>query len=83
MLCSWLVYSEHLAMQHVPGIQVSFLEQPKLSYGMIVQGGDISFLPGLEDFINGLLRKLILEQYTLPSGYTLPIAPGGGHEVGP
>jgi hypothetical protein len=62
-------------------VQMSFLEQPRLSYGLIIQGGDISFVPGLEDFINGVLRKSVLEQYTLPGGYTLPIAPGGGHEV--
>ena len=60
---------------------MSLLEQPKLSYGLIVQGGDISFLPGLEEFINGVLRKSVLEQYTLPGGFKLPIAPGGGHEV--
>ena len=60
---------------------MSLLEQPRLSYGLIIQGGDISFVPGLEDFINGMLRNSVLEQYTLPGGYTLPIAPGGGHEV--
>lgn len=62
-------------------VQMSLLEQPRLSYGLIIQGGDISFVPGLEDFINGVLRNSILERYTLPGGYTLPIAPGGGHEV--
>ena len=29
-----------------------------------------------------MLRHSVLEQYTLPGGFTLPIAPGGGHEVG-
>lgn len=38
-------------------MQVSLLEQPRLSYGLIVQGGDISFLPGLEAFINSVLRE--------------------------
>lgn len=62
-------------------MQVSLLEQPRLSYGLIIQGGDISFLPGLEEFINSVLRNSLLEQYTLPGGYTLPIAPNGGREV--
>ena len=70
-------------MLHISAVQVSFLEQPKLSYGMIIQGGDISFLPGLEDYINGMLRNCLLEQYILPGGYTLPLAPGGGHQVCP
>ena len=48
----------------------------------MIQGGDISFLPGLEEFVNRVLRNSVLEQYTLPGGFTLPIAPGGGHEVG-
>ncbi|CAL5226034.1 g8845 [Coccomyxa viridis] len=68
-------------MPVVGAIKVSFLEEAKLSYGMIIQGGDITFLPGLENFINGVLRNCILEQYTLPGGYTLPVAPGGGHEM--
>ena len=62
-------------------MKVSLLEQPRLSYGLIIQGGDISFLPGLETFINDILRNSVLEQYTLPGGYTLPLLPGGGREV--
>ena len=38
-------------------VQVSLLEQPKLSYGLIIQGGDVSFLPNFEGSINCMLRK--------------------------
>ena len=62
-------------------MKVSLLEQPRLSYGLIIQGGDISFLPGLETFINSVLRNSILEQYTLPGGFILPLSPAGGREV--
>ena len=34
-----------------------------------------------ETFINSVLRDSVLEQYTLPGGYTLPLLPGGGREV--
>lgn len=62
-------------------MKVSLLEQPRLSYGLIIQGGDISFLPGLETFINNVLRNSVLDQYTLPDGFILPLSPGGGREV--
>ena len=42
-----------------PYVQVSLLEQPQISYSLIVQGGDISFLPGLEVFINNVLREQV------------------------
>lgn len=38
---------------------MSLLEQPQISYSLIVQGGDISFLPGLEVFINNVLREQV------------------------
>ncbi len=58
------------------------MEQPRLLYGLIIQAGDITFLPGLEVFLNSVLRNSILVQYTLPAGCVLPIAPAGGTEVG-
>lgn len=62
-------------------LQISLVEQPHLSYSIMVQGGDISFLPGLEVFINTLLKDVVLRPYIAPQGFTLPLVPGGGREV--
>jgi hypothetical protein len=62
-------------------VQISLVEQPHLSYSLNVQGGDITFLPGLELFINNLLRDIVMRPYIVPDGYTLPLVPGGGREA--
>ncbi len=61
--------------------QVSLVDPPDLSYALILQGGDITFLPGLEVFINSLIKDVILQPFIWPHGYTIPLAPGGGREV--
>lgn len=59
-------------------MQVSLVEQPTVSYGIVVQGGDISFLPGLETFINNFLRDHVLQPYVLPEGVSVPLDPEAG-----
>lgn len=59
------------------------MEPPDLSYQLILQGGDITFLPGLEVFINSLLKDVLLRPYVWPDGFTVPLVPGGGREVRP
>lgn len=54
------------------------MEQPTVSYGIVVQGGDISFLPGLEAFINNFLRDHVLQPYILPEGVSVPLDPSAG-----
>ena len=61
--------------------QVSLVDPPELSYALILQGGDITFLPGLEVFINSIIKDVVLRPFVWPDGYTIPLAPGGGHEV--
>lgn len=53
--------------------QVSLVSQPDFSYNLSVQGGDITFLPGLEAFINSFVRDLVLRPYVLPEGFRLAI----------
>ncbi len=60
---------------------MSLVEPPDLSYQLILQGGDITFLPGLEVFINSLLKDVLLRPYVWPDGFTIPLVPGGGREV--
>lgn len=62
---------------------MSLVEPPDLSYQLILQGGDITFLPGLEVFINSLLKDVLLCPYVWPDGFTVPLVPGGGREVRP
>ncbi|BDA51337.1 Synaptotagmin-2 [Coccomyxa sp. Obi] len=65
----------------VGGVKVSLVDPPDLSYQLILQGGDITFLPGLEVFINSLLRDVLLRPYVWPDGFTVPLVPGGGREL--
>lgn len=57
------------------------MEPPNFSYGLVVQGGDITFLPGLESWLNGFIKTAVLQPYILPDGVTVPLAPGCGREA--
>ena len=57
-------------------LQVSLVSQPEFSYNLSVQGGDITFLPGLEAFINSFVRETVLQPYILPEGYRIPLDGG-------
>ena len=58
------------------------VSQPEFSYSLSVQGGDITFLPGLEVFINSFVRDIVLRPYVLPEGFKLPLdAEAGEREV--
>lgn len=61
--------------------QVALVEPPDFSYGLMIQGGDISFMPGLESWLNGFIKTAVLQPYILPDGVTVPLAPGCGREV--
>ena len=56
--------------------QVSLLDMPQFSYNLNVYGGDVTFLPGLEVWLNSLLRDTVFQPLILPEGRTIPIAPG-------
>lgn len=49
---------------------------PQFSYNLNVYGGDVTFLPGLEVWLNSLLRDTVFQPLILPEGRTIPIAPG-------
>ncbi|MCJ1425923.1 hypothetical protein MMC29_003824 [Sticta canariensis] len=71
-------------VNHVPvvgALKVSLVSQPEFSYNLSVQGGDITFLPGLEAFINSFVRETVLQPYILPEGFRLPLDAGGVLEV--
>ena len=57
------------------------MEPPDFSYGLVIQGGDITFLPGLESWLNGFIKNAVLQPYILPDGVLVPLAPGCGREV--
>lgn len=59
------------------------MSQPEFSYSLSVQGGDITFLPGLEVFINSFVRDAVLRPYVLPEGFRVPLDSSMGQmEVG-
>lgn len=53
----------------VGAVKVSFIEQPSFTYNAVCYDGDISFVPGLEAWLNGLLRDKLLCHYVLPDGW--------------
>jgi hypothetical protein len=61
--------------------QVALVEPPDFSYGLVVQGGDLTFLPGLESWLNSFIKTSLLQPYILPDGVTVPLAPGCGREA--
>ena len=54
-------------------VQISLVAQPEFTYNLSVQGGDITFLPGLEVFINSFIRESLLRPYVLPEGLNVSL----------
>lgn len=46
--------------------QVAFTEVPKFAFDLTVWGGDLSVLPGLETWLQGLIKDAVLRPYVLP-----------------
>ncbi|KAL4853047.1 Synaptotagmin-2 [Chlorella vulgaris] len=53
-------------------VQVSFTEMPRFSFDMSALGGDVSILPGLENWMHGLVRDSLLQPFVLPEKYVIP-----------
>ncbi|KAK9838568.1 hypothetical protein WJX81_007714 [Elliptochloris bilobata] len=59
----------------VAGIQVAFVEMPKFHFDLNVYGGDVTFLPGIEQWLRHVAREKVLRAYTLPQRYTYALDP--------
>ena len=57
------------------GLQVSLVEEPDFSFSIQLQGGDITFLPGLELWLSSFIKDVLLQPYVLPEGVTIPLDP--------
>ena len=55
--------------------QVSLVEEPDFSFSIQLQGGDITFLPGLELWLSSFIKDVLLQPYVLPEGVTIPLDP--------
>ena len=56
-------------------LQVSLVEEPDFSFSIQLQGGDITFLPGLELWLSSFIKDVLLQPYVLPEGVTIPLDP--------
>ena len=51
------------------------MDAPEFAYSLNIQGGDVTFLPGLEAWLNNFIKSMVLGPYILPEGITIPIDP--------
>ena len=54
-------------------LQISLVEMPSFSFNINVYGGDITFLPGVEKWINWFIETRVLRPYVLPERLTVPV----------
>ena len=54
-------------------VQMSLVEMPSFSFNINVYGGDITFLPGVEKWINWFIETRVLRPYVLPERVTVPV----------
>ena len=54
-------------------VQISLVEMPSFSFNINVYGGDITFLPGVEKWINWFIETRVLRPYVLPERLTVPV----------
>lgn len=57
---------------------MSLVEPPDFSFKIQLQGGDITFLPGLEVWLTSFIKDALLQPYVLPEGITIPLDPNLG-----
>lgn len=57
-------------------LQVSLVGQPDFSFDLNVYGGDLTILPGLEGFLSGFIRDIVLQPYVLPEKLVFPLVAG-------
>lgn len=62
---------------------MSLVEPPDFSFNIQLQGGDITFLPGLEIWITDFIKSAVLEPYVLPEGMTIPLDPSANKAEAP
>ena len=54
-------------------VQISLVEMPSFSFNINVYGGDITFLPGVEKWINWFIETRVLRPYVLPERLMVPV----------
>ncbi len=54
-------------------LQISLVEMPSFSFNINVYGGDITFLPGVEKWINWFIETRVLRPYVLPERLKVPV----------
>lgn len=54
-------------------LQISLVEMPSFSFNINCYGGDITFLPGVEKWINWFIETRVLRPYVLPERLTVPV----------
>lgn len=59
--------------QLAAALQISLVEMPSFSFNINVYGGDITFLPGVEKWINWFIETRVLRPYVLPERLTVPV----------
>ena len=59
--------------RHATLLQISLVEMPSFSFNINVYGGDITFLPGVEKWINWFIETRVLRPYVLPERLTVPV----------
>eukprot|EP00884_Botryococcus_braunii_P016033 jgi/Botrbrau1/3112/Bobra.0070s0089.2 len=64
----------------ISAIQVSFVGMPKYSFDLRVYGGNVRMLPGVQAYLNQLVRDS-LRPYTLPEKIIIPVMEQGENDV--
>ena len=60
-------------LHHYLQPQISLVEMPSFSFNINCYGGDITFLPGVEKWINWFIESRVLRPYVLPERLTVPV----------
>ncbi|PSC68066.1 Extended synaptotagmin-3 isoform A [Micractinium conductrix] len=57
----------------IGAVQVAFTQVPSFSFDLTVLGGDASLLPGLEAWMNGMIKDTLLQPFVLPERLVIPM----------
>ena len=66
-------WTHHEGAQGPLCVKISLVEMPSFSFNINVYGGDITFMPGVEKWINWFIESRVLRPYVLPERLTVPV----------
>ncbi|KAK9861272.1 hypothetical protein WJX84_001563 [Apatococcus fuscideae] len=60
----------------IGAVKIAFVDMPSFSFDLNMYGGDLTLLPGVEMWLNAIIKEYVLGPYCLPEAWSYAFVPG-------